>query len=143
MLQQDLGEEAVLERDVTVGAGIAHRPFGDAGQAVGVVIAAVEHAGARRRTERRGVHVVEAQAVGRQGIEVGGGDRAAVATELPEARVIEHQEQHIGGPLLGPVGHRPGGGRYIGGAADYAGERGTGLVFVERHRSGREALTGP
>jgi len=46
VLQQDLGEEAVLERDDAVGAGEAHRSLGDAGQAVGVVVAAVEHAAA-------------------------------------------------------------------------------------------------
>ncbi len=64
LLQQHLGQKAVLKGDVAVGAGIAGRTLGDAGHGVGVVVAPGQNAGARRRAERRGVHVVVRQAVG-------------------------------------------------------------------------------
>ena len=95
VLQQDFREEAVLERDVAVAARIADGAFGDAGHAVGVVIAPRDHARARRRAQRRRVHVVVAQPVGRQRVEVRRLDRAAVAAEMPEAGVVEHDEQHV------------------------------------------------
>ena len=63
VLQQHLGEHAVLEGDVSVSAGIAGRSLGDAGHGVRVVVAAGHDAGTGGRTERRGVHVVKEQAV--------------------------------------------------------------------------------
>ena len=63
VLQQDLGEEPVLERDVAVAARVAGRAFGDARHRVRVVVAAGQDARAGRRAERGRVHVVEAQAV--------------------------------------------------------------------------------
>jgi hypothetical protein len=68
--QQDLGEVTVLKRDVAVGARKARGGLRDAVHPVGVMVAAGEHEEARRRAERRGAHVVEKQAVGRQGIDV-------------------------------------------------------------------------
>ena len=55
--EQHLGQEAVLERDGAVGPGVAGRALGDARHAVGVVVAPGQHAGARRRAQRGGVHV--------------------------------------------------------------------------------------
>ena len=67
-------------------------------------------AGAARRAERRRVHVVEAEAVGREPIEGRRRDRAAEAAELAEARVVEDDEQDVRGSLraLSSARARPG-----------------------------------
>ena len=51
-------------------------------------------------------HAVE-RAFG-QAIQVGRGDWAAVAFQMPVTRVIQHDEQHIGRAIFGPVWFRPG-----------------------------------
>ena len=76
-------------------AGVAGGTLGDAGHGVGVVIAPGQDARTRRRTKRRGVHIVVAQAVGGQAIQVRRGDGAAVAAQLPEAGVVQDDEQHV------------------------------------------------
>ena len=73
--QQHLRQEPVLERDRTVAARVTRRPLGDACHPVGVVVPPVQHAGPRRRAERRRMHVRVAQPVLRQPVEVGGVDR--------------------------------------------------------------------
>ena len=78
MLQENLGEEAIFKGNVAIATRIARRAFGDAGHAIGVVVAPGEHTRARGRTERGGVHVVIAQAVGGEGIKVGGVDGTAI-----------------------------------------------------------------
>ena len=93
--EQHLGQESVLERNRTVGARVARRALGDARHAVGVVVAPVEHAGPRRRAQRRGVHVRVAKPVLRQPVQVGGVDRRTVATELPVAGVVQHDVQNV------------------------------------------------
>ena len=133
VLEQHLGEHAVLERHDAVVAGVAGGELGDAGHAVAVVVAPGDDAGAARRAERRGVHVVEAQAVGGERVEVRRLDRAAVAAEVAEAGVVEDDEEHVGGALLGAHRRRPRLARLVGGAADHAGEGRTLRVLDYRH----------
>ena len=133
MRQQHLGQEAVLERDGAVGAGVARRALGDARHAVGVVVAPGQHARARRRAQRRGVHVGVAQPVLRQPVEVGRVDRRAVATELPVAGVVEHDEEHVRRAGCRPHRRGPGRLRLADRAAHPAGERGARFVLFEAH----------
>ncbi len=51
--EQNLGQEAILERDRAVGAGIALRAFGDARHRVGMMIAPGQDAGARSASTAR------------------------------------------------------------------------------------------
>ena len=60
-----------------------------------VMVAAGQDARARRRAQRGRVHVVVAQAVLRELVDVRRADRRAEAAELPEAGVVEHDEQHV------------------------------------------------
>ena len=93
---QDLGEEAVLGRDLAVVPGVAHRQVGDAAHAVRVVVAAREQARPRGRAQRRGVEVGQPDPRRRQRVDVGGLDDRAVATELRVADVVEHEVHHVG-----------------------------------------------
>ena len=135
LLEQDLRQHAVLERDVAVAAGVPGGAFGDARHRVRVMIAAGQHAAPGRRAERRGVHVVEEQSVGRESIDVRRLDRAAVATHLAKAGVVLHDEQHVGGTCLRSQRLGPRGLRDIEGPTNHAGERGPGFVLFQRHVS--------
>ena len=104
VLEQHLRQEAVLERDVAVAAGKAGGAFGDARHGVGMVVAAGQDARARRRTERRGVHVVEEQAVLGQGVDVRRFNGAAVTAHLAETCIVLHDEKDVGHPLPGAQG---------------------------------------
>ena len=95
LLQQHLGQKAVLERDRAIAAGIAGRSLGDAGHRVGMMIAAGQNARARRRAERGRVHVGEEQPVLGQLVDVRRVDRRAVAAELAEARVVDDDEEDV------------------------------------------------
>ena len=106
VLQEHLGQEAVLERDHAVVPGITARQLGDGGHRVAVMVAARQDARTARRAQRRRVHVAVPQAVRRERIETGRLDRAAVTAQLAEPRVIQHDEQHIRRTLAGP--HRAG-----------------------------------
>ncbi len=108
VLQQHLREEPVRERNVPVAARIAGRAFGDAGHRVGMMVAPGENAGARGRAERGGVHVVVAQPVRRERVNVGRLNRAAVAAELSESCVIEDDEEHVRRALPRPQRLWPG-----------------------------------
>ena len=96
LVAEDLGEEPVGAGDVARVPGVAGREVGDPAHAVAVVVAAGEQARARRRAERRGVEVREPHTAGREAVDVGGGDVGAVAADLREADVVEHDEQHVG-----------------------------------------------
>ncbi len=133
LLLQDLRQHAVLERHIAVAARIAGRALGNAGHGVGVVVAAREDARARGRAERRGVHVDVAQAVGGQGVQVRRADRAAEAPELAEASVVQHDEQHIGCALAGPVGLGPRRLGHVEGSADDSRKGLAWLVLPEWH----------
>ncbi len=84
-----MGKQAVLEGYDAVVAGIARRQLGDRRHPVCVVVAPGEDARATWRAQRRGVQVDVAHTVGGQGIEVRRLDRAAVAAQLTESRVVE------------------------------------------------------
>ena len=109
MRAQDLGEEAVLARDHAPVAGIAGGEVGDATHAVAVVVAPREQARAGRRAERGRVEVGEAYAVGGEPVDGRRRDVGAVAAELREADVVEHDQQHVG-----RAGRRPGSGGHHG-----------------------------
>ena len=139
--EQHLGEEAVLERDGAVGSRVAGRALGDARHGVGVVVAPGQHAGARRRAERRRVHVGVPQTVLRQPVQIGRVDRCAVATELPVTGVVQHDVDHVRSTRFGP--QRGGPGRF--GLADRAShpprEGAAWLVLGQAHRP-RPLVTG-
>src|SRR5262245_66095021 len=59
VLQQDVGKEPVLEWNVAVPARIPGRALGDTRHRVGVMVAASQDAGARRRAQGGRVHVHE------------------------------------------------------------------------------------
>ena len=133
VLQQRLRHEPVLERDGAIAARVAGRSFGDAGHTVGMVVAARQHAGARRRAQCGSVHVREQQAVLGEPVDVGRVDRPAVATELTEAGVVQHDEQDVGRVSSGAQRRRPCRLRLADRAAHAAGERRPRLVFLQRH----------
>ena len=130
---QHLGEQAVLEREDSVVTGISRGELRDAGHPVAVVVAAGEDAGAAGRAQRRGVHVVVAQARCGQGIEVRRLDRAAVATEMPEAGVVEDDHQHVRRTRHRTGRLRPGGRRLVRRPTDLAGEGRARFVLVQCH----------
>ncbi len=133
VLDQHLGEKAVLERDHAVVSRVAARQLRDGGHRVAVVVAPGDDARPARRAQRRRVHVVVAQAVRRERVEAGRLDRAAVAAELAEPGVVKHDEQHIGCALARPHRRRPGRGGLVGGSPDHAGERSARLVLDKWH----------
>ncbi len=133
VLQQDLGQHPVLERDVAVPAGIAGGPFRDARHRVRMVIAAGQDARARRRAERGRVHVVEEESVLRERVDVRRLDRAAVAPHLPEPGIVLDDEDHVGRALFRPQRPRPRRTGDVEGASDHAGEGRAWFVFLERH----------
>ena len=133
VLHEHLGQEAVLERDDAVVPGIAARQLGDGGHRVAVMVAAGDDAGAARRAQRRRVHVAVAQAVRGESVEAGCLDRAAVTAQLPEPRVIQHDEHHVRRAVAGPYRGRPRGRGLLGSPPDHAGERSAGLVLEYRH----------
>ena len=75
---------------------------------VGVMVASGQDAGARRRAERRRVHVVVAQAVRRQAVDIRRLDRAAVTAKLAKAGVVQHDEEDVGRPFFARSGLGPG-----------------------------------
>ena len=95
MLKQDLGEEAILERDRAVAAWIARRAFRDAGHRIRMMIASGDDARARRRTERRRVHVGVTAGRSWPAINIGRVDRRAVTAELSKTGVVDHDEEYI------------------------------------------------
>src|SRR5262245_36339556 len=86
----------------------------------------------RWRTQRGGVYVVVTQPISCESIEIGRGDRAAGATYVPVAGVIEYEEGHVWRPF--PRSHRswPCGFRDVKGAADHTGKGLAGFVFLQR-----------
>ncbi len=130
---EDLRQEAVLERDVAVVSGKAGRHFGDRGHVVRMVVATGEHARPARGAECGRVHVLVAQAVGREGIDVRRPDGTAVAAELPVPRVVDDDEQDVRGTFPGALRFGPCLRRLIECPTDDPWKRGPGPVFLERH----------
>ena len=106
VLDEHLGQEAVLERDDAVVSRVAAGQLGDGGHRVAVMVAAGDDARTAGRAQCCRVHVAVAQPVRGERVEAGGLDRAAVTAQLAEPRVIQHDEQHIRRALAGP--HRAG-----------------------------------
>ena len=79
LLQQHLAEHAPVKGQDAVVAGVAGGGLGDRGQPDRVVVAPGQDAAARRRAQRRGVHVGVAQAVGGQAVQHGRLDQPAEA----------------------------------------------------------------
>ena len=131
--RQHLTEHALVEGQDAVVAGVAGGGLGDRGQPDGVVIAPGEDAAARRRAERRGVHVGVAQAVGGQAVDDGRLHQPAEAGQLPVAYVVQHEEEHVGRALRRARWLRPSRRRLLGGASDDAGEGGTIPICLDRH----------
>ena len=95
------------------------------------MVAAGQDARAGRRAQRRRVHVGVQQAVRGELVDVGRPDRRAEAAELPEAGIVDHDEQHVGGTRPGANRLRPRGLGLADRPADDAGERGPGLVLEQ------------
>ncbi|MGB5844988.1 MAG: hypothetical protein WBG94_11125 [Anaerolineales bacterium] len=129
VLQEHLGQEAVFEGDIAVITQITGRAFGDAGHVVGMMVAPGQDAGAGGRTQGGGVHIVVTHPACRQAVQVGGGDGAAVAAQVPKAGVVQDDEQDIGRALLSAVGFRPGWLRLVVRSSYDAGKSGSGFVF--------------
>ena len=107
LLAHHLGQGRVLHRDVPGVAGEALGALGDLREAVLVVVAAGQEAGAGRRAQRRGVPLAVRQAVRRQAIHGRHLDPAAVRRPGREARVVVEHDQHVRRALrrrLGQVG---------------------------------------
>ena len=133
VLLQHLRQEPVLERDAAVVARVPGRQLVDRRRRVGVVVAAGDDARPRRRAQRRGVHVGVQQAAGGQRVEIRRRDRAAVAAELPEPGVIQHDEQHIRRASGRPQRPRPRRARLLRRPPDHARERRTRRILRQRH----------
>ena len=96
---QHLGEETVLPGRPPPVAGISTRQVGHAAHAAAMVVSPGQQARPRRRAQRCRVEVGQSHPVGGDGIDEGGLDVGPVATELGEADVVEHDEDHIGRAL--------------------------------------------
>ena len=95
-MAQDLGQEAVLDGDLAPVARVAHGQVGHPTHAVAVVVAPGEQARAGRRAQGGGVEVGQPHASGGQGVDHRRVDVGAVAAQLGEAHVVEHDQHHVG-----------------------------------------------
>ncbi len=103
LLAQYLREEAVLAGRPAPVAGVPHGEVGHAPHAAAMMIAPRQQARTRGGAEGGGVKVRQTQARGGQGVDRRRGDGGAVATELGEPHVIEHDKHDIRRP--GRRGH--------------------------------------
>ncbi len=131
--EQHLRQEAVLERHVAVVTRKAGGELRDARHRVAVMVATGEDARPARRAQRRRVHVVVPQAVRRERVQARRLDRATETAQLPEARVVEHDEQHVGRALRCALGHRPRRARLVRSATDHPREVMSGLELDHSH----------
>ena len=96
---QHLGEETVLARWPPPVAGEPGGQVGHAAHAAAMVVAPREQAGPRRRAQRGGVEVGQPHALGGDAVDEGRLDVGAVAAELGEADVVEHDQHDVGRAL--------------------------------------------
>ncbi len=108
-----LGNDAVIAREA---GGL----FGDDAEAAGVVIAAGDESGPRRRAEGRGVNVVVAQAVLGDAVHRWRRNHTAKRTGHAEARVVCNNEQDVGSLLGRHDAWRPPGFGLLSGFLDHA-----------------------
>ncbi len=100
---QHLGDRGRRRRDAAAGGGEPGVPLGHHRHADAVVVAAGQQAGPGGRAERRRVEPRVAQATGRQAVDRGRVDLGAVAAEVGEADVVEHDRPRRWASRL-PVG---------------------------------------
>ena len=108
---QHLGQGAGAAGNAPAHPRKAQVPVGQPAHADRMVVSAGQQGGTGRRAQGRGVEVGEAKAAGGQGVNVRRGDLRAVAAQVGEAEVVEHDADHIGraGRSLGRLGPvRPG-----------------------------------
>jgi len=79
---------------------LGQHQLGHVAEADEVVVGARHQHRARRRTERRGVELGHLDPAVGQGVEVGGGDFAAIAAEVGVAEVVGHDQQDVGAVRL-------------------------------------------
>ena len=79
------------------------------------------------------MHVAVAHAARGKAVEIGRGDGAAVAAQLPEAGVVEDDEEDVGRAIASPQRRRPSLFRLVERAADDAGECGPRPILLEPH----------
>ena len=128
LVAQHFGDGRRVARDRPAHVRIARVEVADRTHADCVMISPGQQRGAGRRAERRDVEVGEAEAVGRQTVDVWRIDRRSVAVQMREAQIVEEDDQHVG-PVLGRGRQRrPPGLRVAEGAADSSFE-----VAVCRH----------
>ncbi len=94
---QDLGEGAGLVGDACRVAGEVHRKVGEHADADAVVVATREQAGAGGGAHRGGVEVGEPDPSLGEPVDRRGGDVGAVAAELSEPDVVQHDDHDVGG----------------------------------------------
>ena len=75
------------------------------------------------------MHVVVAQTVFRQGVHIGGLDRAAVAAELPKADIVQDNEQYVRSAFFGAFWLWPGLHRGVERTPDDTVEGSSGLIL--------------
>ncbi len=92
---QDLREEAVLAWNTTPVAREPDREIRDPSHAVAMVVAAGHETRTGRRAQRGRMEVREPEPVLREAVERRRRDVGAVAAELGEADVVEHEQQHV------------------------------------------------
>ena len=119
---QHLGQRAGTARDAPAHTRKAQVPVGQPAHADRVVVAPGEQGGPRRRTQGGGVEVGVTQPACGQRVDVRRLDLRAVAAQIGEAQIVEHDVDHIGSTRRGadrrgPVRCRLGGGVADGGAA--------------------------
>ena len=98
---QQLCDRRRTRRDATAHMRIAGVPIRDPAHTDGVVVASGEQACASRRAQRSGVETGITQSAGREPIDVRCCQRAAVAVEVCEAGVVEHDHHHVGSAQSG------------------------------------------
>ena len=99
VLLQDFADGAVVDADVAIVAGEAGRLFGDDAEADGVVVAAGDDRGPRRRAERGRMELGVLQPHLRDAVHRRRRDDAAEGARHAVARVVGHDEQHVGRTL--------------------------------------------
>ena len=92
---QELGHGRGARADAASHVRETRVPVGHAAHADGMRVAAGEQRGPRRRAERGGVEPRVPQAVGGEAVDRGRGQLGAVAPEVGEAGVVEHDHHHV------------------------------------------------
>jgi len=133
VLFQDLADRCRIAADEAVIAGIAGRLLGDHAEAHGMVVAAGDQRGARRRAQRGGMEIRVAQTVMRDTVEVRGRDDPAERAGRAEPDIVGHDQQDVGRTLGRRHARRPERLRLVRVEVD---------LPAERHRRRRQNVAG-